>query len=226
MKAVYLVAIGSLICLAPGTTVAAQGRGTTPQAAATDVYHVHFAKAAPGQAAALAADLQKQDPKAPMPGHLVLLRHQEGDDWDYCVIEHLGTKATVEITPAPAASAPPLGAWHNDSFVAGPSWAAFQRALGSTATGVYIVSTHRAVPGHRDQLLKVLNQADPASKVPIGRVMLTHLEGGPWQYLGIDHYNSWQDLATDRASSGTPGTWAEVRMHSAFHTDTIADRVK
>jgi hypothetical protein len=226
MKVCCFVAVASLICLTPETPVAAQARGTAPQAAATDVYHVHFAKAVPGQAAALAADLQKQDPKAPMPGHLVLLRHQEGDDWDYCVIEHLGTKATVEVTPPPAASAPALSAWHNDTFVAGPSWAAFQRALGSTATGVYIVSTHRAVPGHRDQLLKVLNQTDPASKVQIGRVTLTHLEGGPWQYLGIDRYNSWQDLAADRASSGTTGTWAEVRTHSAFHTDTIADRVK
>ena len=225
MKTLGFVAVASLICLMPATTVA-QGRATAPQAAATDVYHVHFAKAVPGQAAALAADLQKQDPKAPMPGHLVLLRHQEGDDWDYCVIEHLGTKATVEIGPAPAPSAPALSAWHNDAFVAGPSWAAFQKALGATATGVYIVSTHRAVPGHREQLLKVLNQADPASKVAIGRLMLTHLEGGPWQYLGIDRYNSWQDLATDRASSGSTGTWAEARMHSAFHTDTIADRVK
>jgi hypothetical protein len=226
MKVCCFLAVASLICLAPETPVAAQARGAAPQAAATDVYHVHFAKAVPGQAAALAADLQKQDPKAPMPGHLVLLRHQEGDDWDYCVIEHLGTKAAVEVTPPPAASAPALSAWHNDTFVAGPSWAAFQRALGSTATGVYIVSTHRAVPGHRDQLLKVLNQTDPASKVQIGRVMLTHLEGGPWQYLGINRYNSWQDLAADRASSGTTGTWAEVRTHSAFHTDTIADRVK
>ena len=32
-----------------------------------------------------------------MPGHFVLLRHQEGDDWDYCVIEHVGTSATVKI---------------------------------------------------------------------------------------------------------------------------------
>jgi hypothetical protein len=225
MKQFCVVAIGSLICLAPATTVA-QGRGAAPQGAATDVYHVHFAKAVPGQAAALAADLQKQDPKAPMQGHLVLLRHQEGDDWDYCVIEHVGTKATVEVTPPPAASAPPLSAWHNDSYVAGPSWATFQKALGTTATGIYIVSTHRAVPGHRDQLLKVLNQADPASKVTIGRVVLAHLEGGPWQYLGIDRYNSWQDLAADRSSSGATGAWAESRMHSAFHTDTIADRVK
>src|SRR5947208_16492389 len=59
----------------------------------TDVYHVHFTKAVPGQAAGLAQNLTTQDPKAPMPGHLMLLRHQQGDDWDYVQIEHLGTKA-------------------------------------------------------------------------------------------------------------------------------------
>ena len=98
--------------------------------AATDVYHVHFAKAAPGKAVALGQDLQKQDTSAPMKGHLVVLRHQEGDDWDYCVIEHLGPTATVKITPPPPASAPVLGAWHNDTFVAGPSWSTVSQALG------------------------------------------------------------------------------------------------
>ena len=36
-----------------------------------------------------------------MPDHFVVLRHQEGDDWDYVVIRHLGPKA--EVTAAPAA---------------------------------------------------------------------------------------------------------------------------
>lgn len=55
--------------------------------ARTDVYHVHFAKAAPGKAAPLGDSLKTQDPKAPMKGHLLVLRHQDGDDWDYAVIE-------------------------------------------------------------------------------------------------------------------------------------------
>jgi hypothetical protein len=39
-----------------------------------------FVKAQPGQAAALAKELQQQDPKDPIASHFVLLRHQEGDD--------------------------------------------------------------------------------------------------------------------------------------------------
>ena len=31
--------------------------------------------------------------RPPMPDHFVVLRHQEGDDWDYAVIQHLGPKA-------------------------------------------------------------------------------------------------------------------------------------
>jgi hypothetical protein len=98
--------------------------------------------------------------------------------------------------------------------------------FGSTANGVYIVSTHRAVSGHRTQLGAVLGEADPASKVQVGRLLMTHIEGGPWQYLSIDRYNSWQDLATDRAASGSQDAWTSVRLHSAYHVDTIADRVK
>jgi hypothetical protein len=208
------------------TTASAQARGGTAQTGNSDVYHVEFVKAAPGQALAAATELQKQDPKAPMQGHFVVLRHQEGDDWDFCVIEHLGTKTTVEITPIPPPSPAPIMAWHNDTFVSGPSWAEFQRVMGAAASGVYIASTHRAVPGHRDQLTAALNAVDPASKVKYGHLLFTHLEGGAWQYLSVDHYNSWADLAADRSGAVSGQGWAEARMHSASHNDTIADRLK
>src|SRR5215210_6623999 len=104
MTKLNVVLAGLAIALAAGTA-SAQGRGgSAVQAPGTDIYHVEFVKAAPGQALAAAADLQKQDPKAPMQGHLVVLRHQEGDDWDFCVIEHLGTTATVAVTPPPPPS--------------------------------------------------------------------------------------------------------------------------
>jgi len=52
-------------------------------AARTDVYHVHFAKATLGKGAEEGDFLKQPDPKAPMPGHLIVLRHQDGEDWDY-----------------------------------------------------------------------------------------------------------------------------------------------
>ena len=197
------------------------------QAVNTDIYHVGFIKAAPGQALAAAAQLLKQDAKAPMQGHFVVLRHQEGDDWDFCVIEHVGTKATVEITPpAAASSAPAINAWHSDTFVVGPSWAEFQRVMGASAGGVYIVSTQLAVPGHRDQLVATLNQVSSAAKVKSGHLLFTHLEGAAWQYLSVTRYDSWSDLAADRAGAVSSKEWAEVRTHSASHHDTIADRLR
>jgi hypothetical protein len=225
MKKRNVLLAGLAIGLAAGTA-SAQGRGGAAQAAGTDIYHVEFVKAAPGQALAAATELQKQDPKAPMQGHFLVLRHQEGDDWDFCVIEHLGTKATVEVTPAPPASPTPIMAWHNDTFVVGPSWAEFQRAMGTAASGVYVVSTHRAVPGHRDQLAATLNQADAGAKVKYGHVLFTHVEGGSWQYLSVDRYESWSDFGADRSGAASAQGWADTRMHSASHTDTIADRVK
>jgi hypothetical protein len=228
MKMLFAISLSSALVF-PAAILSAQGRGAAAPPANTDIYHVEFVKAAPGQATAAAADLQKQDPKAPMQGHIVVLRHQEGDDWDFCVIEHVGTKATVEPFPPPAAGQPaptPLQAWHSDTFVAGPPWADVQRALGTAASGVYVVSTHRAVPGHRPQLIAALNQVDPASKVKVAHLLFTHVEGATWQFLSLDRYDSWADFAADRSGAASGQGWADVRQHSASHADTIADRLK
>ena len=206
----------------------AQTPATAPPAP-TDVYHVQFAKAVPGQAAALEKNLKEQDPKNPMASHFILLRHQEGADWDYCLIQHLGPRATVEITPPPpsATSPTPAGAWHEDTFVAGPSWSEFQKTMDFAGSGssVYVVSVHRQAPGHRTQLQELLSRPDPTSKVA-GSVVMTHVEGGAWTFLSVDRYNSWQDFAADRMAAASGKGWLEARQHSAFHSDTIADRVR
>lgn len=218
-------------------TVVGSAQQTPPpatQTALTDVYHVHFAKAVPGQAAALGKALMTPDPASPMPDHFVVLRHQEGDSWDYAVIQHLGQKASVDLAPSGPSAARDLRAWHNDTFTAGPSWAEFTRAMGIGMEGaarmVYVLGAHRAVPGHRDQLEKLLAQPPPSdSKVQTGNVVLPHLEGGDWTFLAITRYNSWQDFAADRAEAATnpdsAGGWNEVRQHSDTHRDTIADRI-
>ena len=216
---------------------AAQNAPAAP-AARTDVYHVHFAAAAPGKAAQMGDALKTQNPKAPMPGHYLVLRHQDGVDWDYAVIDHLGTKATVEATPGPT---PPavrdLYAWHTDTFVNGPAWPEFAKAMGigdqsagKSGDSVYVVSVYRAAPGHRDQLEKTLSALPLGASDTSGNVLMQHLEGGPWQFLAIARYNSWQDFATNeknsvaQTSKGT-GPWFELRDHASFHTDTLASRV-
>jgi len=140
-------------------------QNTPAPATRTDVYHVHFAKAALGKGAEEGDFLKKQNPSSPMPGHYIVLRHQDGEDWDYAVINHLGTKATVDAagTPAPAA-ARDLNAWHTDTFVNGPAWPEFAKAMGlddpaKSVGSVYVVSVFRAAPGHRDELEKSLAQA-------------------------------------------------------------------
>jgi hypothetical protein len=200
-----------------------------PQPAGTDLYHVHLTKAVPGQAAALGKALMQPDPSEPMPDHFVVLRHQEGDDWDYAVIQHLGPTAKVALVTTPPPSVD-LSAWHTDTFVSGPSWAEFTKQMGIGGAGVagavYTLGMHRAVPGHRDQLRTAL-AAPATSKVQTGNVLMQHREGGDWTFLAITRYNSWQDLATDRgaAAAGTGDGWSEIRQHSAFHRDTLADRI-
>ena len=207
----------------------------TPQTAParTDVYHVHFTAAAPGKAAQLGEYLRTSAPA----GHSLVLRHQDGAEWDYVVIEHLGAKATVEAAGnPPPASARDLSAWHADTFVNGPAWADFVKAMGlggdagKTAGSVYVVSNYRAAPGHRDQLEKMLSAPPASGETTAGAVLMAHLEGGPWTFLSISRYGSWQDFGTSEAGSVMQtakgsGGWYEIREHASFHTDTVASRV-
>src|SRR5207244_7951063 len=123
---------------------------------------------------ALGDQLKVQDPKATMPGHFLALRHQDGDDWDYCVIEHEGMKATVEAGTPPPPNQTPVSAWHEDTYVVGPAWTEFARAMGvgaaNTTANVFEVATWRPAPGHRAQLQQALSILDPASTVQIGRI--------------------------------------------------------
>jgi hypothetical protein len=217
------------------TCAAAQSNSAKP-AARTDLYHVHFAKAALGKAAEEATFLKTPDPNSAMPGHFIVLRHQDGDDWDYVVIEHLGTSFTLKSAPTPAPpGARDLNAWHTDTYASGPSWPDFAKALGiddaaKTAGAVYTVSVYRAAPGHRDQLEKQLSEAPNAGDTVAGMVLLQHLEGAAWHFLGVSRYNSWQDFATGEAAAVAmtnkgKGGWSSLRDVSSYHTDTITDRI-
>src|SRR6478609_10013020 len=130
---------------------AAKASSAPSSPARTDVYHVYFGKAAPGKAVQLAELLKTPNPKDPMPGHFIVLRHQEGDAWDYCVITHLGAKVTVDATPFQVPSSMrDVTDWHNDTFFNGPSWDQFTKAMAisddaksKSAGSVYVVSVFR-----------------------------------------------------------------------------------
>ena len=246
MKSLITIVAITLFSLLPLAVVHAQGTAKSSEKSAapagagkrTDVYHVHFTKAALGKAAQLGDWLKTPNPNEPMPDHFIVLRHQDGDAWDYAVITHLGPKATVE---AAGTAVPPdkrdLSAWHNDTFVNGPSWEEFTKAMGidgdsaSKSSGsVYSVSYYRPAPGHREQLEKALSEAPGANDTSAGNVLMQHLEGGPWTFLTIARYNSWDDFATGEKNSVAQTTkkdspWSRMRDHTDFHTDTLTDRI-
>lgn len=234
MKTFHAPTLGLTLALAMAVTASAQVPAQPASGPGVDVYHVQFAKATPGESAALAKALLAPDPTAPMPGHVVVLRHQLGDDWDYCIIEHLGTKATIDAAAQAAAANParPVTAWHGDTFVAGPPWEEFARAMGVAAgagdkgASVYSVAAWRSAAGQREKLLQFLTQADANAKVPVGRVVLQHLEGGPWTYLAIERYNSWSDFGTAQGANASDADgWGEIRKYATYHHDTVAVRI-
>ena len=222
----------------PAPAISAKTGAVAGAGKRTDVYHVHFAKAALGKAAQLGDWLKTSDKTAPMPEHFIVLRHQEGDAWDYVVIQHVGPEATVK---AAGASVPPdkrdLGEWHTDTFVNGPSWEEFTSAMGisgdsatKTADSVYVVSVYRPAPGHREGLEKMLSETPQAPDTSAGNVLLQHLEGAAWTFLTVARYNSWDDFAKGEKGSVPQTTkkdsgWSKLREHAAYHTDTLTDRI-
>lgn len=236
MKLPALSALVSSFVVVVGSMAFTQTTQAPPAPALTDVYSVNFLKAAPGQAAALGEAIKQPNPATPMPDHFVVLRHQEGDDWDYAILRHLGATATVEPGPSAAAGAAPdpgLVSWHSDAYVAGPSWPEFTAQMGIGASGagaVYTLGIHNPAPGHTNDLMTMLAApASSAADIEMGGVFMRHIEGGPWLFLTISRYNSWEDFGADRAAAGAAETtatgWADIRQHSAFHRDTIADRI-
>src|SRR5262245_45040794 len=88
----------------------------------TDIYHVFMVKAALGKAKELADWMKEPDPQHPDTKGIIL-RHQDGDSWDFIAIEHVGTKATVEVNATPMTPQQrTLIDWHSDTYVAGPPW--------------------------------------------------------------------------------------------------------
>ena len=205
----------------------------------TDIYHVHFAHAAPGKAAELGESFKSPAPGGQQPDHAVVFRHQYGDAWDYCVIAHYGTKMTIEAARQQVPEAQrALSDWHTDTICNGPSWSDFSRVLGlgddvkKGSNAVYVVSYYRAGAGQRDAAEKNLAQPpDPATDKATGQALLQHLEGAAWHYVGIVRYNSWQDMATSQTNS-VPKTgekdspWSQMRDSVALHTDTLCDRIQ
>lgn len=216
---------------------AVQAQQTSSKAAdapkRTNVYHVFFVKAALGKAKELQDWLKQPDPDHPNRKGIVL-RHEQGDHWDYVAVEYIGASATVDMKGTPMTPQQRLlSDWHNDTFVAGPSWADFSKALGlddasKSAGYVYVVSDYRAAPGHRDQLEKMLSEGDPHDTAT-GNVLLAHLEGAPWNFLGIVRYDSWEKYAEGEKNTTGNGAntagWFQLRDHCAEHHDTLTDRI-
>ena len=225
--------VGIAVLMLSCATLAQNQSGSVPR---TDVYHVHVAQAAPGKVAQLGDYLKTPDPNSPMPGHLLVLRHQDGSEWDYVLITHLGTKATVSAAGNPPPSnVRDLYAWHTDTFVNGPAWPDFVKSLGlgdntaKTANSVYVVSFYRALAGRREELEKSLAATAPGGS-EAGTVLLQHLEGGPWTFMTVTRYDSWQKFGENESSSVAQtnkgsGPWFDLRQNVSTHNDTVTNRI-
>jgi hypothetical protein len=126
--------------------------------------------------------------------------------------------------------------WHDDTFVNGPAWADFAKAMDldessakpKSNDSVYVVSVYRPVVGQDDALEKFLSEPPAASgDLAAGFVLLQHLEGGAWRFLTVSRYKNYQDYATSEATAvaqagKASGGWFRLRELTAMHNDTVA----
>jgi len=157
----------------------------------------------------------------------------------------------------------PLRTQHGDTFTAGPPWAEVRAALlgdaarpasatGTAGTGtsgttgaaagavnvteatVYTVTTYRSLPGHRDQLADTLRRI--AGLYPDRRMLMSHVEGAPWEFVLISRFDSWNALGDEEAApadrlraqgfANSEAIGLELRQHTAEHRDTIVRMVR
>ncbi len=234
--ALTLLPFATLQAQQPSPAAAAATAKSDSAAKRTDIYHVFIVKAALGKAKELQDWLKQPDPEHPN-SKAILLRHQDGDSWDYIAIEHVGPKATIDTSVTPMTPQQrTLIDWHGDTYVSGPPWAEFAKAMGidgdaaKTAGGVYVVSDYRAAPGHRDEMEKMLSESTPGD-TDAGHVLLAHVEGAPWNFLGVVRYESWEKFVAGEksaiaAANKGEGGWYELRSHCALHHDTLTDRIQ
>lgn len=214
------------------SSLAAQGGAQAQR----HVYHITAVRAVPGQAASL-LKLVSQPADPPDSDYTVIFRHSEGNEWDFLQVEHMGTTATVQPGPAPAATNSPfaqMAAWHQDTFAVGPSLDEFRRALslpataGAAAPGVYLIGEYTAAPGHAVQMRQVLQQI--AAERPMKTVLMQHLEGAAWGDLSIQHYANWREFADEQdrdaaaaaKNPSAPDVGLQLREHMSAHHDSFA----
>jgi hypothetical protein len=199
--------------------------------AAGELYHVQFAKAAPGKLMALIEGELKAPPTPGESEAPVIFRHVQGDDWQLMTISPLGPSTTIRVEPPNPALEQYVSQMrtasmrHGDTITEGPPWAEARKVLlGDEAPdAVWVVSTFEPLPGHRDQLLAALRQGPNAAS----SLVLQHREGAPWQVLTITRYASWSALgaAMQQSSPSTSAASPGVSEHIAAHHDTILQRV-
>ena len=180
--------------------------------------------------------MKEPDPTSPQPGHTIILRHQDGDAWDYAAIEHLGTKATVEI-PANAMTSTQraLMSRHDDTFVSGPAWAEFTKELGidsdasKTAGSVYVFPSIVRLP----VIVMTWENAERTSESRDRHVLRRCSDDASGrrrlELSERDCYDSWEKFGTNEKNSVAQtnkkeGGWFQLREHVSFHNDTLTDQ--
>lgn len=179
--------VGSLlvgVCLAAGPASAQSDTGDR-------LYRMTLLRAAPGRVLDLVQDVKARVAALPADaGRPLLLRHQQGDHWDFLILIPVGAGA-VDTRPF---AAPALVAWQQDEWVRGPDvWS----LPGFAEANLAHVEMFVALAGKRDELVRerqMENQHARALGRPTTAIFVREY-GAEWDAFTIGPYKSWKHYA-------------------------------
>jgi hypothetical protein len=213
---------------------------------AQDTYKVSLFRAAPGEMLSLLADLKDRAVDYDAATLPVIIRHSQGDHWDYMVVEYagelakyVGSKNQTIFTPAYGDPFYSLIAHHEQVFMHGPGADAFQKL--NDDFNYFHIEMFVALPGKQEELLKE-RQMENVYLEEIGRdpnLVFTSVMGSGWDnmtlggYRDIKHFAESADIPLDvEDAAAKKAGFKDIYDLSPYlrslilrHNDTLGNKV-
>lgn len=205
------------------------------------LYRVTWLRAGPGRLQDLVAHMKAVASKRSGPSRPLVIRHSQGDQWDFMVLAPVDSYAAHFASADAASSRAPaeLVAWQEDEFVRGPDvW----KIEGFESARLFHVEMFNALAGKSPELIRereMENAYLAAVGRPVNAIFRREL-GASWDVFTVGAYRDWRHyaerdlIAPERAAAAAKAAGFAsdeavgpyMRSLINTHHDTLATRVQ
>jgi len=234
------LAIAALVAVVVATPLAGEVCAQTPLTGDV-LYRVTWLRAGPGRLQDLVTHMKTVASKGAGPPRPLVIRHSQGDQWDFMVLVPVGSYATHFASPEAASPLAPgeLVAWQEDEFVRGPD---ISQIDSFRSARLFHVEMFDALAGKSAELIRereMENAYLDAVGRPINAIFRREL-GASWDVFTVGAYRDWRHygerdlIAPERAAAAAKAAGFAtdeaigpyMRSLINTHHDTLATRVQ